>query len=102
MFAKLYTEKHEGDKESTLKNCNQDDDQNTPAQKPTPPKKSTSARDKSASNQSKEDLGTSVRETLISWFTIDSFWLVAGEDRLREEVSPVVCPFFLFFKRMKH
>ena len=101
MFAKLYTEKHEGEKESTLKNYNQDDDQNNTAQKPTPPKTFTSARDRSASNQSKEDLGTTVRETLISWFTIDSFRLVAGEDRLREEVSLVVCPFF-FFKRMKH
>jgi len=87
VFAKLYTEKHEGEKESTLKNYNQDDDQNNTAQKPTPPKTFTSARDRSASNQSKEDLGTTVRETLISWFTIDSFRLVAGEDRLREEVQ---------------
>ena len=101
MFAKLYTEKHEGGKESTLKNCNQDDDQNNTAQKPTPPKTFTSARNKSASNQSK-DLGTSVKETLISWFTIDSFRLVAGEERLREEVSPVVCPICFSFMRMKH
>lgn len=101
VFAKLYTEKHEGDKESTLKNCNQDGDQNTPAQKPTPPKNSSSARNKSASNQSKENLGTTVKETLSSWFTIDSFRLVAGEDRLREEVSPVVCPSY-FLKRIKH
>ena len=101
MFAKLYTEKHEGDKESTLKNCNQDGDQNTPAQKPTPPKNSSGARNKSASNQSKENLGTTVKETLSSWFTIDSFRLVAGEDRLREEVSPVVCPSY-FLKRIKH
>ena len=37
----------------------------------------------------KEDPGTTVKDALRSWFTIDSFRLVAGEERLREEVCSI-------------
>ena len=37
----------------------------------------------------KEDIGIVVTDALRSWFTIDSFRLVAGEERLREEVCSI-------------
>ena len=36
--------------------------------------------------RAKEEPGANVADAVRSWFTIDSFRLVAGEERLREEV----------------
>ena len=46
-------------------------------------------RKRTGVGREKEDVGKVVTDALRSWFTIDSFRLVAGEERLREEVCSV-------------
>jgi len=89
VYAKLYTGKQEAPKERHVQVIfNEEETRNFLCDR----LETNDADDHDESRRSgigreKEDLGTTVTDALRSWFTIDSFRLVAGEERLREEVQ---------------
>ena len=97
VFAKLYTGKQEAPKEKNVQLIfNEEKVQNNLFEKQkTENEESTVVAEQNESKRNKvgpvkEDLGALVTDALRSWFTIDSFRLVAGEERLREEVGKIL------------
>ena len=83
VYAKLFTGKQEGSKERNIKMSLQEEKAQTNENEiPTVAGENKNNR----LGREREDPGSKVADVLRSWFTIDSFRLVAGEERLREEV----------------
>ena len=83
VYAKLFTGKQEISKEGNIQMSLQEEKaQTNEIEIPT-----VAAENKyNRLGREREDPGSKVADVLRSWFTIDSFRLVAGEERLREEV----------------
>ena len=91
VYAKLYTGKQDTPKERNVQVIfNEEKTQNDLGER----LETNTAVEHDESRRSgigpeKEDIGIVVTDALRSWFTIDSFRLVAGEERLREEVCSI-------------
>jgi len=84
VYAKLFTGKQEGSKERNIQMSLQEEKAQTNENEiPTVAGENKNNR----LGREREDPGSKVADVLRSWFTIDSFRLVAGEERLREEVQ---------------
>jgi len=94
VYAKLYNGKQEAPKERNVQlSFKEEKTQNcfaerhaTKNEEPSVAAEHNESKSKRIGRE-KEDPGTTVKDALRSWFTIDSFRLVAGEERLREEVQ---------------
>ena len=94
VFAKLYTGKQEAPKERNVQLIFNEEkvkkDLDEKYEESTVVAEHIESIRNKAVGPVKEDLGALVTDALRSWFTIDSFRLVAGEERLREEVDKIL------------